>query len=124
MKATVTPINQRINLQLNVALPFEALILKRLVRVPRDRRDEWLRGLLVQGFKCECGDLKDVQCDNEIVGNAAPAQNIVAHPYVSAAKIKNPISGAGANPQTEAPDIKPQHCGNTVSFDSLRKVIG
>ncbi len=124
MKATVTPINQRINLQLNIALPFEALILKRLVRVPRELRDEWLRGLLVQGFKRECGDLKDVQSDSETVGNAAPAQNVVRHPDDSVAKTKSPISKARAKPQSAPPVVKAQQGGDTICFAELRNVIG
>ncbi len=124
MKATVTPINQRINLQLNVAFPFEALIQKRMMRLPRDRRDEWLRGLLVQGFKHECQAIKSLECDSETVGNATRTQDIVSHPSVSAAKYKSAMSQAKTNLQTEAAVIKARHCGNRVSFAALRKVIG
>ncbi len=45
---------QRLCLQLDPRMAFEALILWRLQRVPKGRRQEWLRGLLVQGFLDEC----------------------------------------------------------------------
>ncbi len=45
---------QRLYLQLDPRMAFEALILQRLARIPTGRRQEWLRGLLVQGFLDEC----------------------------------------------------------------------
>ncbi|MEA3275561.1 MAG: hypothetical protein U9Q81_09810 [Pseudomonadota bacterium] len=45
---------QRLCLQLDPRMAFEALILQRLQRIPTGRRQEWLRGLLVQGFLDEC----------------------------------------------------------------------
>ena len=45
---------QRLCLQLDLRMAFEALILQRLQRIPTGRRQEWLRGLLVQGFLDEC----------------------------------------------------------------------
>jgi len=52
---------KRINLQLDPRVAFEALILNRLDRIPEGRRQEWLRGLLVQGFRQECQSLRVVQ---------------------------------------------------------------
>mgnify|MGYP007022268041 CR=1 FL=1 len=53
--------SKRIALQLDPRVAFEALILNRLERIPETRRQEWLRGLLVQGFRQECQSLRVVQ---------------------------------------------------------------
>ena len=124
MKATVASINQRIDLQLNVAIVFEALILNRLRRLPKIRREEWLRGLLVKGFKRECRALKNLQRAEQTSRIATQAQNIATHPSVSAAKHHSPISQPKTHQQSEPAVIRAQHCGNTVSFAALRKVIG
>lgn len=52
---------KRIALQLDTRVAFEALILNRLERIPDGRRQEWLRGLLVQGFRYECQTLRVAQ---------------------------------------------------------------
>ena len=44
----------RIVLHLNRRMALEAIILNRLEMIPRPRQQEWLRGLLVQGFRDEC----------------------------------------------------------------------
>jgi hypothetical protein len=44
----------RIVLHLNTRMALEAIILNRLESIPQARRQEWLRGLLVQGFRDEC----------------------------------------------------------------------
>ena len=51
----------RLTLHLDPRVAFEALILNRLERIPKSRRQEWLRGLLVQGFRQECQSLRVVQ---------------------------------------------------------------
>ncbi len=48
----------RIVLQLDPRIALEAIILNRLERTPAARRKEWLRGLLVQGFRSECQALR------------------------------------------------------------------
>jgi len=55
------PSGTRIVLQLDPRVTFEALVLNRLERIPETRRQEWLRGLLVQGFRQECQGLKLAQ---------------------------------------------------------------
>ena len=49
---------ERIAIQLDTRLPLEAIILNRLHGLPTNRRQEWLRGLLVQGFRMECQTLR------------------------------------------------------------------
>jgi hypothetical protein len=45
-------------LQLDSRIALEATILNRLERIPQPRRQEWLRGLLLQGFRVECQALR------------------------------------------------------------------
>ena len=47
-----------IAVELNPRIALEALVLNRLERIPAARRQEWLRGLLVQGFRHECQTLR------------------------------------------------------------------
>ncbi len=54
---------QRIVLQLDSRIALEAIILNRLERIPPTRRQEWLRGLLVQGFRSECQALRGASDD-------------------------------------------------------------
>ena len=53
----------RIVLQLDERIALEAIILNRRERIPATRRQEWLRGLLVQGFRSECQALRGAPDD-------------------------------------------------------------
>ena len=53
----------RLVLQLDPHIALEAIILNRLERIPTTRRQEWLRGLLVQGFRSECQTLREASED-------------------------------------------------------------
>jgi len=57
---TKTKPGQRVALQLDPRIALEAIILNRLERIPAARRQEWLRSLLVQGFRLECLALRGV----------------------------------------------------------------
>ena len=50
-------------MQLDLRIALEAIILDRLERIPKTRRQEWLRGLLVQGFRSECQALRGASDD-------------------------------------------------------------
>ncbi len=124
MKATLTPINQRITLQLNVAFVFEALILKRLRRFPKTRGHEWLRSLLVEGFKRECRQIRKVQRTDQMDRDASLSQMATNHPEDSAAEPRSPKTQTKADPETRAAALQVPHSNGTVSFAMLRKVIG
>jgi hypothetical protein len=53
----------RLVVQLDPRIALEAIILNRLERIPTTRRQEWLRGLLVQGFRAECQALRSAPDD-------------------------------------------------------------
>ena len=125
MKQTVSPIAQRIALKLDLGMAFEALILNRLVRLPDTRRQEWLRGLLVQGFQSECGALRKLQRDGESGANLPPKrQNAVAHRSVSAVNHQTLLPQRNTPPQAEHTANDTQKSDGKVSFAALRKVIG
>ncbi len=50
----------RLVLRLDPRIALEAIILNRLEQTPRSRKQEWLRGMLVQGFRLECQVLREV----------------------------------------------------------------
>jgi hypothetical protein len=119
---------KRIVLQLDPRVAFEALILNRLERIPEGRRQEWLRGLLVQGFRQECQSLR-VVVDEVDSQPMRPSQGHVAstrQPRTAfAAWLTQPIASSNAaarmrpvavEENTEATQGKP--------FAGLRKVIG
>ena len=47
--------------RLDSRIALEAILLNRYARVPKTRREEWLRRLLVQGFLSECSAVRSVQ---------------------------------------------------------------
>jgi hypothetical protein len=50
----------RLVIYLDTRIALEAVLLNRQERLPAARRQEWLRGLLVQGFFDECQALRGV----------------------------------------------------------------
>ena len=67
-----------ISITLNRRIALEALILNRLQRLPELRRDEWLRNLLMQGFRAECQSIKTQQFT--ALHSLATRELAVAHP--------------------------------------------
>ena len=53
-----TATGTRISIQLDPRMALEAILLSRLQLMPTKRRQEWLRGLLLQGFREECQALR------------------------------------------------------------------
>ncbi len=58
----------RISVRLDAGLPVEALIVKRLIALPKRRHQDWIRALLIQGFVAESRVHRQVQ-----IGLASPA---------------------------------------------------
>ena len=106
---------QRIFLQLDPRIALEAIILNQLERIPQARRQEWLRGLLVQGFRSECQVLR------EQPKASAPSRTHVFSNWLVRAT-------PGSVAQTEKPRgvpkaiDKPSDTGKP--FAALSKVIG
>ena len=119
---------KRIVLQLDSRVAFEALILNRLERIPEGRRQEWLRGLLVQGFSQECQSLRVLQDEIEPRSIAPTHARVVSakQPQTAfAAWLAKPVSRADVA-VTPVPVVAKERtpAGQGKPFAGLRKVIG
>ena len=111
-----TKTGHRIVLQLNPRIALEAILLNRLERIPTTRRQEWLRGLLVQGFRSECQALRGAPDDAK------------GRPTMA---FKNRMTGvsqkSGSHPEMEPTAVKVSPSQANVAskpFAALGKVIG
>ena len=95
-------------------MALEAIILNRLECLPTARRQEWLRGLLVQGFRSECRALRGVP-ENKERCSMAFTQWLAGKSPRSGRPKAEPLSQQTRLPQTKA-DGKP--------FTALGKVMG
>lgn len=122
---------QRLCIRLDPAMLLEGVLLERLALVPKARRQEWLRGLLVQGYLWEARTSRGVRSDDELGSWAAgQAQNKVpASATAFAGRLTRPRA---AMPKTvpkggRPPGSKPMTPGKPMAnkpFAHLRKVIG
>jgi len=106
----------RIVLQLDPRVALESIILNRLRQIPANRRREWLRGLLVQGFRSECQTLRGAADD-------ARRRPTTAFTNWMAGEAQRPVS----SPAPEPAVVKVKHSqASTASkpFAALGKVIG
>lgn len=112
-------------IRLDRRVPLEALVMNRLQRVPELRRDEWLRNLLILGFRAECQSIKDQQPN-------ANHNNVVSRPTLQysyglrhsainslSAKVE---SEAVINPIEHNYEVRNDKLGKP--FAQLKKVIG
>ena len=106
----------RVVLQLDPRIALEAIILNRLERIPTTRRQEWLRGLLVQGFRSECQALRGAPDDAK--GRPTMAfKNRMAGASQKPVSLTEPEPGVvKGKPLQAKPASKP--------FAALSKVIG
>ena len=125
------PSPQRVCIRLDPAMLLEGLLLERLGRIPKGRRQEWLRGLLVQGYLWEGRTRRGVQ-------HNGPAQSL----DVGQAENQAPVSATAFSrwptrpqpamprvpPEPSAPPqagpIMPEKHETKKPFAHLRKVIG
>jgi hypothetical protein len=124
MKQRSTPVSQIIGLKLDLDLPFEALILNRLQRVPKARKKEWLLSLLVQGFKCECAALRTAQYVGE-AGDDAPSRKISSALDDAASTVRH-INRRASAPRSQGLQrtaSKQNERADVVSIAALRDMI-
>ena len=106
----------RVVLQLDPRIALEAIILNRLERIPTTRRQEWLRGLLVQGFRTECQALRGVPDDAKGHPTIAFKTRMTGEaPKTISLRVPEPAVVKGKSSQVHAAS-KP--------FATLGKVIG
>jgi len=96
-------------------MALEAIILNRLERTPAVRRQEWLRGLLVQGFRLECLALRGAVEKGEPRSTTAFTQWLTREASGMIAVKEEPLRMQTPGPQVKA-EGKP--------FAALGKVIG
>ena len=113
-------------LKLDVRVAFEALILNRLGRIPEGRRQEWLRGLLVQGFRYECQTLRVAQEGIELERVRLPGGVSTGTPGSAfAAWLTQPESRSNTQTRTYPAALdEPIACSKVKPFARLSKVIG
>ena len=103
----------RVALQLDTRIALEAIILNRLQRIPANRRQEWLRGLLVQGFRQECQALRGTMDETHQAAAMAFAP-----------RLKGTMTSSTDNPMV-VPDAPSSVAGSIGKpFAALGKVIG
>ena len=103
----------RVAFQLDTRIALEAIILNRLQRIPESRRQEWLRGLLVQGFRQECQALR---------GTTDERREPVAMAFAS--KPEDAMKTSSVNPVVAPIAPPPAGSGADKPFAALGKVIG
>ncbi len=104
----------RLTVVLDTRLPLEALLITALRRNPAARRQEWLRQVLLQGFRSECLGLRQAMA-------AAPARVSVP---LHIAPVSRPDPAA---PRAAAEDIYVPLTAGTPSgkpLAGLRTLIG
>jgi hypothetical protein len=106
----------RLVLQLDPRIALEAIILNRWERIPTTRRQEWLRGLLVQGFRSECQTLRGTTDDVKRRPTMALKNRMTGElPKIVSLPEQAPVVVKGKHAQANAAS-KP--------FAALGKVIG
>ena len=106
----------RIVLQLDLRMALEAIIVNRLERLPATRRQEWLRGLLVQGFRSECQALRGAP-------DAATGRPVAGFSNWKAGETPKPVSLTAQEPVFVQPS-EAQATRANKPFAALGKVIG
>jgi len=119
---------KRVVLLLDPRVAFESLILNRLERIPEGRRQEWLRGLLVQGFRYECQTLRVVQDEIDPLQIERPQGRGVSTSKPRSAFatwLAEPVSRTDTTTRTTPEAVEEHRPGSqNKPFAGLRKVIG
>ena len=110
--AKATP-GHRIVLQLDPRVALEAIILNRLQLIPKARRQEWLRGLLVQGFRQECQTLQGMS------GGRTSSSSMAFAP-----RLNGPMKSSVVSPVAALVAQSPAAGTTSKPFAALGKVIG
>ena len=116
---TQTGTAQRLSIALDTRISLEALVLNRLQSLPETRRQEWLRGILIQGFRLECQAIRREQSTASSVIPETRLQTSYSHWLARAAPQQQTAPAVSARPGhhvVAAKDSKP--------FAELSKVIG
>ena len=111
-----TKTGQRVAIWLDTRIALEAVLLNRLERLPVNRRQEWLRGLLMQEFRAECQALRETP---DVTARRSTAG------YVNGKAGEPPTRTSSPEPEPVA--MKQRHATNNTPgkpFAVLGKVVG
>jgi hypothetical protein len=72
-----------IKMTLDVSVPLEALIMKRLESIEQRRRQDWLRSILVRGFCDESATIRDLKGDEPAANRYVPKRQSLSNPNQS-----------------------------------------
>ena len=122
---------QRISLELDSQMAFEALILQHLDTLPRERRQEWLRTLLVQGYLVEMRLLREIGPQG--LGKIKTQSEDIRQKPLPASPFASWLAQSMPEMKSRAASLKngrvekrqePIQANNHKPFAHLRKVIG
>ncbi|MEW7979249.1 MAG: hypothetical protein AB2813_05440 [Candidatus Sedimenticola endophacoides] len=106
----------RVTIQLDPRVALESVLLNRHRQVPANRRQEWLRGLLVQGFRSEIESLRGTSDDTKRDSTMAFTKSMHRSPRQITGLPESAPAVAKAEPISVAEGTKP--------FAALGKVLG
>lgn len=110
----------RITFLLDTRVSLESLVLNRLHRLPEIRREEWLRGLLILGFRTECQGIRYQQSMTASTHAEPRIQTTFSHWLSQAATEKPEVITADQAPVACLTD----EVAHSKPFAALSKVIG
>lgn len=106
----------RVTIQLDPRVALESVLLNRHRQVPANRRQEWLRGLLVQGFRSEIESLRGTSDDTKRDSAMAFANSMHPSPRRTVGLPESVPAVVNAEPVSATQGTKP--------FAALGKVMG
>ena len=124
---------QQLVISLDTRIPLEAMVLQRLRRLPNSRQNEWLRQLLLVGFRSECQAIRSEQalpahaismsqpCTSTGI-NVSPGAGSV-QPLTTETMVYHTVRSPGSSHNSERAGLAPQK-DTRKPFTHLRRVIG
>jgi hypothetical protein len=112
--------SHQITVLLDTRVALESLVLNRLHRLPETRREEWLRGLLMLGFRTECQGIKYTPSMTASTDPEPRFQTTFSHWLAQGATNKPKVSTASQTPVAVLTDA----VAHRKPFAALSRVIG
>lgn len=103
----------QLTLVLDLRVAFEAVLIQRLKQQPKSRQQEWLRRLLVLGFREECSSLQHASGPSTRPAASAAAQWLTYTDRANELVSKAPI-----------PSVKTIETAHHKPLAALQKVLG
>lgn len=110
----------RITFLLDTRVSLESLVLNRLHRLPEIRREEWLRGLVVLGFRMEGQAIKYQQSNTAAINAGSQCQTTFSHWLIQGKQGKPEAAQVDPAPVEYPPD----EVAHSKPFSALSRVIG